>query len=291
MDPLDSERPVSGLTAAAALMLALSREPEDLAPPAIDAPHPLLPVPQSAPIEEVVARMDDSAVDSLPVLDEEGRIAGDVTRRDILAALLARHAEVVRERHALILAVERQRVALESASGRLTAVNERLAELEKGLLRTGDETAYLRGAIAFLRSLLGARAGVIALRTGEGRWTGLTHSGLEPSEVQRVESLPSERGPLGVIASTPRALRLEDLERHPDAAGVADFHPGARTLLAVPFLIGERVTGGLYLCDRESGGPFREEHAGLAAGFARGLALAHALWRAGSPAARGTPAA
>ena len=161
-----------------------------------------------------------------------------------------------------------------------------LVELEKGLLRTGDEAGYLRGAVEFVRSLLGARAGVIALRTGEWRWVGLAHSGLEPSEVQRLESLPVERGPLGVIASTPRALRLEDLERHPDTAGVSEFHPGARTLLAVPLLIGGRVIGGLYLCDRDSGGPFREEHAALAAGFARGLTLAHALWRAGQPAAR-----
>jgi hypothetical protein len=232
------------------------------------------------PIDQVLARMDEAQASALPVLDEEGRFEGEVTLRAILDALLARHADLVQERRVLNLAIERQRLALENASDRLLALNDSVIELETMLLRTSDEGEYFRRAIELLRSLLGARFGVMALRSKDGKWTRLAQAGLNALEVARLEALPPERGPLGVVAATPRPLRLEDLERHPGTAGLAESHPGARSLLAVPFLRGERVEGGLYLCDRESGGPFREEDASLALSFGRSVMLTHALWRA-----------
>ncbi len=279
MNPLESERPASGLTAGDALSRARPHEPADFLPPADDSRRPARPVNDRTPVEEVLVRMDEARTDSLPVLDEEGRFVGDVTQRDILESLLARHADLMYERRVLNLAIERQRLALEATSSRMTALNDYLAELELLLLRTANEGEYFRRAIELLRSLLGARIGVIALRSEDGRWALLGHAGLDEVDAERLQALPVERGPLGVVAASARALRLEDLDRHPGTAGLSEFHPGVRALLAVPFVRGDHVEGGLYLCDQESGGPFREEHVSLAVSFARALMLMHALWR------------
>ncbi len=108
------------------------------------------------------------------------------------------------------------------------------------------------------REVTGARYGALAVLAPEGRIGAFYTSGIDPETRARLGAPPEGHGLLGLVTSEGRALRLEDLESHPAAAGFPPHHPRMRTLLAVPVRVQGQVIGSLYLCDREDGQPFSE---------------------------------
>jgi signal transduction histidine kinase/CheY-like chemotaxis protein/putative methionine-R-sulfoxide reductase with GAF domain len=238
----------------------------DLAPRSRPAP-----VRADAALEDVLARMDASGVDVLPVLDDSGGFAGAVSRTSILAAWLRQRGLRVSRRPApngarVLRALEEQVEQLR----RLNAGSQRLLGL---LARGGDLTEVLKEGIEALVLVLGARYGAVAVLDEAGHITQFPYAGVSPEEAVRIGRLPEGHGLLGVSIRTAESLIVEDISRDPRAAGFPPHHPRMKTLLAVPILHQGRVYGRVYLSDKTTGEPFSGEDEALASGFAKTISL------------------
>ena len=112
------------------------------------------PVHASTPVEVILELLRTSEVESIDVIDDEGRLEGTITREGALRALARAIEDLMEERRVLQLAVERQRVALEETAGRLGRIRETLdlaEELRRGSTGPG---AGLEHALEEIRRIL-----------------------------------------------------------------------------------------------------------------------------------------
>jgi len=99
-------------------------------------------------------------------------------------------------------------------------------------------------------------------------------AGITSEEARDISHLPTGRGLLGVIMKERKTLRLENMGDDPRSAGFCANHPAMTSLLGVPILVGDRLYGSLYLCDKIDGGPFTEQDQGIIETMAGYAALA-----------------
>lgn len=107
--------------------------------------------------------------------------------------------------------------------------------------------------------------------------------GIDADTERRIGDRPRGRGVLGALINQPRALRLEDVTRHPMFHGFPPAHPPMRTFLGVPLLIAGQAWGNLYLAEKAGGEPFDladEQTVGILAQWAS-LAIVNARLSAG----------
>ncbi|MFZ4814518.1 MAG: GAF domain-containing protein [Phototrophicaceae bacterium] len=124
------------------------------------------------------------------------------------------------------------------------------------------------------RQLIGARYAALGIPDGAGGMAHFIVSGISPEQVQGIDHPPIGRGLLGLIMNERRVIRMEDLHKHPKAAGFPNGHPSMTSLLGVPIVLGKQLYGMFYLTDRIDGNPFAEEDQWLIEALAGYAALA-----------------
>lgn len=107
--------------------------------------------------------------------------------------------------------------------------------------------------------LVQARYAALGIPDSKGGLKYFKVAGISAEDARHIGHLPVGKGLLGVIMNERKTLRLENMRDDPRAAGFCVGHPTMTSLLGVPILVGERLYGSLYLCDRTNDEPFSEQ--------------------------------
>ncbi|MDC0682027.1 sensor histidine kinase [Sorangium atrum] len=120
-----------------------------------------------------------------------------------------------------------------------------------------------------------ARYGALGVLDAEG--TGLSdfiYVGVDEKVACDIGSFPQGRGLLGALIRDPRPSRVANIHADPRSVGFPAHHPAMTSFLGVPVLIGQKVFGNFYLCDKDGGAEFAEEDERMVRLFAAQSALA-----------------
>ncbi|MBO9555056.1 GAF domain-containing sensor histidine kinase [Cellulomonas sp.] len=141
-----------------------------------------------------------------------------------------------------------------------------------------DVGTVLQRLVAAGCRLTGARYGALGVLGPHGDLQQFVHLGMDAGTVERIGHLPSGRGVLGHLMSSPHVLRLHDLTAHPSSVGFPPHHPPMHTFLGVPVRARGGVFGNLYLTDKAGDADFtaRDEQIAVALAAAAGVAVDHA---------------
>lgn len=180
-------------------------------------------------------------------------------------------AEVARLRAqaegAQVAAELRARLAVVGAAGRLAPPSGH-AELLEQLVQTAVHVLRARAGSLYLVDEAGEEL-VFAVALGER------------AAPLRGRRLPLGQGIAGWVAASGQAIALADVQQDPrwaqDIGRAVGYAP--KTMLVVPLLLRDRVTGVLQLLDKEDGQPFSAEDMGTIGLFANQAAVAIDLSR------------
>jgi len=143
-----------------------------------------------------------------------------------------------------------------------------------------DLESTLRTIVRTAKELVGATYGALGVVGSEPHpvLERFVFDGIDQSTADAIGPLPTGHGMLGVLMNTPKALRVDDLSKHPASIGVPHHHPPMHTFLGVPIRIRNRVYGNLYLTEKADGAAFTEddELLVLALAGAAGIAIDNA---------------
>ncbi|WP_437594024.1 sensor histidine kinase [Sorangium sp. So ce1000] len=135
--------------------------------------------------------------------------------------------------------------------------------------------ALLRRLVEQACELTRARYGALGVLDAEG--TGLSdfiYVGFAEKVAGDIGRLPQGRGLLGALIRDPRPSRVANIHADPRSVGFPAHHPEMTSFLGVPLLIGQKVFGNFYLCDKDGGAEFAEEDERMVRLFAAQSALA-----------------
>ena len=121
-----------------------------------------------------------------------------------------------------------------------------------------DLDTVLERVVASAADLTGARYAALGVVGSDGELGEFVTSGLDPSIEAAIADRRRGRGLLGLRLSDSHAIRIDDLARQPEYAGLSAGRPPMRPLLAVPIRIRGTVFGTLYLTEKLDGEPFTE---------------------------------
>jgi len=120
----------------------------------------------------------------------------------------------------------------------------------------------LRGSLEHLVeascALTGARYGVLGVIDEEGVVADYVIHGLDQETMDKIASLPTCEGVLGVLIEDPRPLRLTNVADHARSIGFPPNHPPMTSFLGVPLYVDGTVYGNLYLTEKDGGVQFTE---------------------------------
>jgi signal transduction histidine kinase len=122
----------------------------------------------------------------------------------------------------------------------------------------GDLEEVLEQIAQVSRELVHARYAALGIPDGQGGLRFFKVAGMSAEAYARIQHLPTGYGLLGAIMRERKTLRLARMRDDPRSGGFCAMHPVMTSLLGVPVMVGERLFGMLYLCDREDGQPFSE---------------------------------
>ena len=167
-------------------------------------------------------------------------------------------------------------------TGPVEGIDPHLGPLLEAVLAVAEDLdldAVLERVVAAACGLVDARYGALGVVDEEhpARLSSFVHHGMDPATVARMGSLPAGRGLLGELLREPRPLRLDDLTRHPAAAGLPPGHPPMRAFIGAPIRVRGVVFGNLYLTEKRDGSVFsaRDESAVVALAAVAGSAIAN----------------
>lgn len=176
---------------------------------------------------------------------------------------------------ALLVAVVTRAVA--AAQRALERRNRELLALHHASLDIYGELSLdvvLQKVVDQTRELLGARYGALSVIDEDGRIDQFVTSGIDDARKAAIGDPPTGHGVLGVPLARGEALRLDDLARHPMAAGFPAHHPAMHSLLAMPITCKSAFRGNLYLANREGDTPFSADDEATLRRFADQVAIA-----------------
>ncbi|MGZ4278263.1 MAG: GAF domain-containing protein [Solirubrobacteraceae bacterium] len=149
----------------------------------------------------------------------------------------------------------------------------------RSVLSDLDLEAVLARVLDAARELTGARYAAMGVldesRTALARFMTV---GVDDQTRRAIGPLPTGRGVLGELITSPEPLRLKDVGAHPHSYGFPAGHPPMTSFLGVPIRVAGLSFGNLYLCDKDDGAEFSQEDEDavvLLADFA-GIAIDHA---------------
>lgn len=166
---------------------------------------------------------------------------------------------------------------LVSHGGELLQSRERMAGLLEAVVALAEDLsldAVLERVVQSACHLLHARYGALGVMGENLTLSHFITVGMDNEVADKIGLLPSGRGVLGVLVTTPRPLRLQDLGQHPESVGFPAHHPPMRSFLGVPIRVRDTVFGNLYLTEKEGGGDFSDEDEGLAMALAAAAGVA-----------------
>lgn len=143
--------------------------------------------------------------------------------------------------------------------GRLMRQNRELLALHTAGLDVAAELSLdnvLKKVVDQARNLVGANYGALSVVGVDGRIHAFITAGISAEEQAAIGPPPVGKGVLGVVLREGHPLRLEDIAKHPRAAGFPANHPLMKTLLAVPVTCKGPFLGNLYLAEKEGGDTF-----------------------------------
>lgn len=118
--------------------------------------------------------------------------------------------------------------------------------------------------------LTDARYGVLGIVDDEGAFTELVPNPAVADEFAHIHELPTGEGLLGLVPRERRAIRIDDVTRHPAATGkYPDRHPLITSFLGAPVMVGEHAFGHLYLGNKHGDVPFTARDQALVEALAR----------------------
>jgi signal transduction histidine kinase len=132
----------------------------------------------------------------------------------------------------------------------------------------------LRRIVEEAVELTSSTYGALGVLGVDGEVTEFIHVGLHRDIAENLGEPPQGKGILGVIIEDPRALRLEDLSKHPASVGFPTGHPPMHSFLGVPVRVGGSVFGNLYLTEKRNGEFFTDEDERLVGALAAAAAVA-----------------
>jgi signal transduction histidine kinase len=156
--------------------------------------------------------------------------------------------------------------------GQLKRRNEELLALHSAALDVTAELSLdvvLKKVVEQARALVGAKYGAVSVIGNDNRIVSFITSGIAPEARAAIGPPPVGHGLLGVVLHG-RALRLDDLTKHPQSHGFPPNHPPMHSLLAVPIPCKGPFLGNLYLTE----GTFTAEDEETLRRFALQAALA-----------------
>jgi signal transduction histidine kinase len=139
-------------------------------------------------------------------------------------------------------------------------------------------TSTLRRIVQAAVTLSEATYGALGVLGPDGRVRSFIHVGMDDDMVADIGTLPTGRGVLGLLIDHPVPIRIDDIARHPAAAGFPAGHPPMQSFLGVPVRVRGRVFGNLYLTDKRDGDHFTsaDEHTVSALAAAAAVAIENA---------------
>ncbi|GIL31259.1 sensor histidine kinase [Actinocatenispora comari] len=137
-----------------------------------------------------------------------------------------------------------------------------------------DLSVVLQRVVDLAAEQVGARYGALGVRGTDGRLEHFLWTGIGAEQAARIGPFPDGHGLLGEPRRRSGPLRVDDIDRHPAAAGFPPHHPPMRSFLGVPIGDGRRNLGSLYLADRRDGKPFDSDDESLLALFAAAASIA-----------------
>ena len=163
---------------------------------------------------------------------------------------------------------------IESLRTRLSELSEASRLVSESL----DLDVVLRNVIDSARSLTGARYGALLTYEQSGDIQDFITSGLSPTEIESLDSLPQGLGLLGYMNEIREPLKLSDISRHPRSVGFPDGHPPMKTFMGMPIRYRDEYVGNIYLTEKEGGAEFTNEDQDILVMFASqaGAAISNA---------------
>jgi len=163
--------------------------------------------------------------------------------------------------------------------------DDRLEELMSAVVSlssTLDTTTVLERLVEAGCHLTGARYGALGVLGEHGGLAEFVHRGIDEQTAKQIGPLPTGRGVLGHLSTSPHPIRLTEIADHPASVGFPAHHPPMSTFLGVPVRARGEVFGNLYLTEKydEDGEPLvfsaRDEQVATALASAAGVAVGHA---------------
>ncbi len=163
---------------------------------------------------------------------------------------------------------------IESLQTRLSELSEASRLVSESL----DLDVVLEKVISAARSLTGARYGALLTYGQSGSIEDFITSGLSPTEIENLVTLPQGLGLLGYMNELREPLRLSDISSHPRSVGFPDGHPPMKTFLGMPIRYRDEYVGNIYLTEKEGGTEFTKEDQDILVLFASqaGAAISNA---------------
>jgi signal transduction histidine kinase len=132
----------------------------------------------------------------------------------------------------------------------------RLIEAARSLVSERRLDDVLDRLLVVARELTGAQyAAIGVLDESRTELDDFLTAGIDAEHRELIGEKPRGRGVLGLLISSPKPLRLDDVGAHPLSYGFPPGHPPMTTFLGVPIVIRGEAWGNLYLTDKR-GGPF-----------------------------------
>ncbi len=152
---------------------------------------------------------------------------------------------------------------------------QRLSQAAIRIASNHDLDRVLQEVADSARAVIDARYAALGVLSAEGsHLTRFVASGMSDAQRDRLGEHPTGKGILGLLMRDPKPLRLDDLSRHPEAAGFPPSHPPMRSFLGVPIVGREGPIGNLYLTEKVGSRTFTEEDERIAVMLAAHAAVA-----------------
>ncbi|MEV6932201.1 GAF domain-containing protein [Dactylosporangium sp. NPDC051485] len=165
--------------------------------------------------------------------------------------------------------------------GEVMTSRERLSALLDAVVAIGSDLdlhSTLQRIVEAACRLADARYGALGVIGADRMLVEFINHGVSDAERAAIGDLPRGHGVLGLLIDEPRAIRLEDITKHPRAYGFPPNHPPMHSFLGVPVRIRDQVFGNLYLAEKRGGEPFTQDDEDLmsALSVAAGAAIDNA---------------
>ncbi len=137
----------------------------------------------------------------------------------------------------------------------LTALNEAARAINSEL----SLEQVLHKIAESAQGLVKTKFAALGVRDSQGNFSNFIVSGINTKDYSQIGPLPVGRGLLGMLLDEGRSIIVNDIDRHPKAAGFPNHHPEMKTLLGVPIFSSKgALIGALYLADKTDGTDFVE---------------------------------